>query len=233
MKPSVVPGGRTVVWIVEWVSGTGGQTEAAEPWHGVLLGPSAVSEVGTVKEAEEELGVVVVTAEASEVAPEADAELAYIAGDIAGTVAVGVPEPRSAAELGLVVSELYCKRPSGVVAVAWDSGASFGVVFEARVGFVLEATFEAGHMKAPWENSHGVQSEELVGPIVAQLELLDMPEVEFGLVAAGMVGEWVVCAGDCLDLGVLVCQSTAGMETDPGGNPAGKAEAVLYPVDAG
>lgn len=184
MKPSVVPGGRTVVWIVEWVSGTGGQTEAAESLHGVLLGPSAVFEVGTVKEAEEELGVVVVTAEASEVAPEAsevapeaDAEFACIAGDIAGTVAVGVPEPRSVAEPGLVVSELHCKRPFGVVAVAWDSGASFGVVFESRVGFVLEAALEAGHMKAPCENSHGVQSEELVGPIVAQLELLDMPEV--------------------------------------------------------
>lgn len=221
MKPSVVPGGGTV----EWVSGTGGWTEAVESWHGVLFGPSAVSEAGTVQEAEDELGVVV--------APEADAELAYTAGGIAGTVVVGVPEPKSAAELGLVVSELYCKHPSGVVVVAWDSGASFGVVFESRVGFVLEAAFEAGHMKAPCENSHEAQSEELVGAIVAKTELLDTPEVEFGLVAEGMVEERVVCAEDCLDLATLVCPPTAGMETDPGGNLEGTAEVVLHPVDAG
>lgn len=216
----------------------------AESWDGALLGLTAVpgcvfgigpAEVGAVKDAEDGLGVVAVTGEVSEVAPEAGGELACIAeaGDTAGTVAVDVPESKSVAELGLVVSELYCKRPSGVV-VAWDSGASFGVVFESRVEFGLEAAFEADYTMAPCENTHGAQSEVLAGPTVAQPELLDKPEnVEFGLVAVGTLGEWVVCAGDWPDLVALVCQTTAGMETDPWGNPAGKAEFVLYPVDAG
>lgn len=171
-----------------------------ESWDGALLGlmvvPECVfgigpAEVGAVKDAEDGLGAVAVTGEVSEVAPEPGGELACIAeaGDTVGTVVVGVPEPKSVAELGLVVSELYCKRPSGVV-VAWDCGASFGVVFESRVGYGLEAAFEVDHTMAPCENTHGAQSEVLAGPTVAQHDLLYTPEnVEFGLVAVGMVGE--------------------------------------------
>lgn len=146
--------------------------------------------------------------------------------------AVVAPESKSVAAPGLVVSELHCKVSS--VGVAWDSEASFGTVSEPRVGFVFETAFEAEHMVVPCENTPGGQPEALAGPTVAEAELVDKPEtVELDPFAEGMTEEWDASGGNQFDFVALVCLSTAGMETEPGGIQEGKVEMVVLPVDAG
>lgn len=186
--------------------------------------PAAEVGAGAVKEAEDGLGVVVAIGEVFELASEGetefDAEPVNTAeieagneaedkiGDKAGAEVEVVPEPKSVAELGLVVSgdETYHKLSSEVV-VAWNSGVSFGVVFEPKVGFV--AASEAEYMMAPCENTRGALSEALagaqLGATVVEPELLDMPEtVELDLFAEGMVGELDASAGHWLDFVPLV-----------------------------
>lgn len=222
-------------------------------------GPAAEVGTGDVREAEVGLGVVVVTVEIFELAFEAeggaefdaDAESGNIAeneagaesgaesGDKTGAVEAG-PEPKSAAELDLVVSvhDAYHKL-SSEVAVAWKSGVSqsLGVVFEPRVGVAFVAASQTDHMMAPCENIQGALSEILtgtqLGATVVELELLDKPEtVEPDLFAEGMVGELDASAGQWLGFVTLVWVSTVEMESDPVDNLGSSMEVVLQPVDA-
>lgn len=110
---------------------------------GYEFGTGLASAVGAeaVEEGEDGLGVVIAIEEVFEPAYEGDAEfdtdaepvnIAEIeAGDKAEDEVEVVPEPKSVAELGLVVSacETYHKISSEVVVVAWNSGVSLGVVF--------------------------------------------------------------------------------------------------------
>lgn len=209
-------------------------------------GPAAEVGAGAVKEAEDGVGVVIAIGEVFEFASEderdaefdAEAEPVNIAeieagvedGDKAGAEVEVVPEPKSFAELGLVVfgCETYHNLSSEVV--AWNSGVSLGFVFEPRVGFVFAS--EAEYMMAPCENIQGTLTEVLIGAQFGATavgpELLDKPEtVELDLFAEGMVGELDASAGQLLGFVTLVWVSTAGMETDPGSNPEGNMEVEL------
>lgn len=176
---------------------------------GCVFGTGSASEVGSgpVKEAEDGLGVVVLTGGVFELESagegdaefDADAELVDTAeieaAHKAGADFEAVSDPKSVVELGLVVPgyETYHKL-SSEFAVAWNSGVLLGVVFEPRVGFVFVAASEAEYMMAPCENIQGALSEVLAGALlgatVVEPELLDTPEtVELDLFAEGMVGE--------------------------------------------
>lgn len=206
---------------------------------GFVFGTGPAAEVGAeaVKEAEDGLGVVVASREVFELEAEGEAEfdadvepvsIAGIeAGDKAGAEIEVVPEPKSVAELVLVVSG---HKLSSEAAVAWNSGVSLGVVLEPRVGLVSVAASEAADMMAPCENIQGALSEVLpgvqLGATEGESELLDKPEtVQLDLFAEGMVGELDVSAG--LGVVTLALVSTAGVETDPGGNLGGNTEVVL------
>lgn len=213
--------------------------------------PAAEFEDVVVKEAEDGLDVVVVTEKVFEVAFEvegdaefgADAESVNIAEtkavDKAGAGLGVVAEHKSAAAFGLVASgsEQHYNL-SSVVVVAWDSVASFGVVFEPRVEFVFVVAFEDENMMAPCGNIEGGLSEVLAeaqsGSTEVEAELVDRSEiVAFDLFADNMPEEQDVSAGERLDFVALVWVATAGVETVPGSNPGDKAEVVLQPVDSG
>lgn len=155
-------------------------------------------------------------------------------GDKAEAAEAG-PEPRSAAEFDLVVSEHdTCHNLSSEVVVAWNSGVSpsLEVVVEPRVVVVFVVACQADGTVAPCEDTKVALSEILtgiqLGATVVELEQLDKPEtVGLDLLAEGMVGESGASAGQRLDFAALVWVPTAEQETDPVGNPESSVEVVL------
>lgn len=146
------------------------------------------------------------------------------------------PESRTVAEPGLVVSVREPDyRVSSEAAVAWGCGVSTELVLEPRVGFVFDAS-EVEDIKAPYADTQVALDGVQLGPIAADPELLDKPELEeLEQFAVGMLEEGPPpsAAARWADFVALVGESTVGMEIVPGGNLEGKDEAVLELGDAG
>ncbi len=202
-------------------------------------GPAAEVGAGDVREAEAGLGVVVAIEEILELASEGDAEFDADSVNIAEKEvgkAVPVeagPEPKSVAELGLVVSvhDTYHKL-SSEVAVAWNFGvpSSLRVVFEPMVEFVVAS--QAEYMMAPCERIQGALLDILTGSQLGATavvpELLDKPEtVELELLAEHIVGELNGLSGRWPGFVTLVWVSTAETVTDPGDNLESNKKVVL------